>query len=82
MLKELLKNTKLMSKVQALIKENQDEILDIVLFGSSVRGKEKPRDIDLLIIYKTKSNSELNYEIKKEFEIFGIEADLVAKTYR
>ena len=82
MLKELLKNTKLMSKIQALIKENQGEILDAVLFGSSVRGKEKPRDIDLLIIYKTKSNSELNYEIKKEFEIFGIEADLVAKTYR
>lgn len=81
MLKELLKNTKLMSKVHSLITENKEEILDIVLFGSLVRGKEKPRDIDVLIIYKTKVNPELNYKIKKEFEIIGFETDLVAKNY-
>ena len=81
MLKELLRNTKLISKIHNITKENKEEILDIVLFGSSVKGKEKPRDIDLLIIYKTKINSELNYKIKKEFEILGIEVDLVAKNY-
>lgn len=81
MLKELLKNTKLMSKVYNIIKENESEILDIVLFGSLVRGKEKPRDIDLLIIYKTKVNPELNYKTKKEFEILGVEVDLVSKSY-
>ena len=41
----------------------------------------QPKDIDLLIIYKTKINSELNYKIKKELEILGIDVDLVAKTY-
>ena len=81
MLKELLKNTKLMSKVHNLITENKEEILDIVIFGSSVKGKEKPRDIDLFVIYKTKVNSELSYKIKKEFEILGFEIDLVAKNY-
>jgi predicted nucleotidyltransferase len=81
MLRELLKNTQLMSKINGIIKENRDEILDIVLFGSSVKGKEKPRDIDLLVIYKSKINTELNYKIKKEFEILGIEVDLVSKSY-
>ena len=81
MLTESLMNIKLLSKVYFIIKENQDEIIDIVLFGSSVKGKEKPKDVDLLVIYKTKINSELNYKLKKEFEIFGLEVDLVAKTY-
>ncbi|MDP3765355.1 MAG: nucleotidyltransferase domain-containing protein [Nanoarchaeota archaeon] len=81
MLKELLRNTRLMSRVHSIIKENEDQLLDIVLFGSLVRGKEKPRDIDLLLIYKTKINSELSYEIKKQFEVFGVEVDLVSKTY-
>lgn len=70
-----------MSKVHNLITENKEEILDIVLFGSLVRGKEKPRDMDVLVIYKTKVNPELNYKIKKEFEILGFEVDLVAKDY-
>lgn len=81
MLRELLKNTKLMSKVYNIIKENKEEILDIVLFGSSVRGKEKPRDLDLLVIYKTKINPELNYKLKKEFEILKVEIDIVSKSY-
>jgi len=81
MLKELLKNTKLASKIHDVIKEKKDEILDIVLFGSLVRGKEKPKDIDLLIIYNKKINSELNYEIKKEIENLGFKIDLIAKTY-
>ena len=40
MLKELLKNTKLMSKINEIFKENEHEILDIVLFGSTIKGKE------------------------------------------
>lgn len=81
MLKELLKNTKLMSKINDICKDYENEILDIVLFGSSIRGKEKPRDIDLLVIYKTKINSELSYKIKKEFEVLNVEVDLVSKSY-
>ena len=81
MLKELSKNTKLIFKIQDIFKKNESDILDIVLFGSFVRGKEKPRDIDLLVIYKAKINPELNYKIKKEFEILGFEIDLVSKSY-
>ena len=82
MLKELLKNTKLAYKIQNIAKENADEILDIVMFGSSVKGKEKPKDVDLLVIYKTKINQELSYKIKKEIEDLGFEIDLVSKTYK
>lgn len=70
-----------MNKISDIVEENKEEILDIVLFGSLARGKEKPKDLDLLIIYKTKINSDLNYKIKKEFEILGLEVDLTPKSY-
>ena len=38
------------SKIQKWIKENK--IKDVVLFGSLVRGKNKPNDLDLCIIIK------------------------------
>ena len=80
MLKELLKNKKLMSKIKEIIKEEKD-ILDLIIFGSSLKGKDKPEDFDVLIIYKNKFNLDLNYEIKKEFEKTGVKADITAKQY-
>ena len=82
MWKELLKNAKLASKIQNIVKENVVEILDVVVFGSSVKGKEKPKDLDLLVIYKTKINPELSYKIKKAIEVLGVEIDLVQKSYK
>ena len=81
MLKELLKNTKLLSKIYRIYEENENEILDIVIFGSFVKGKDKPKDMDVLLIYKSKINAELSYNIKKEFEAFNLEVDLVSKAY-
>jgi len=81
MLKELLQNTKLMSRIYQTYEQNKNEILDIVIFGSFVRGKEKPKDIDLLLIYKSKVNAELSYSIQKEFETFNLKVDLVSKVY-
>ena len=81
MLKELLKNTKLLSKIYRIYEENENEILDIVIFGSFVKGKDKPKDIDVLLIYKSKINAELSHNIKKEFEAFNLEVDLVSKAY-
>jgi len=40
----------LIKKIKQWIKDNK--ILDVILFGSSVRGKSKPNDIDLCIIIK------------------------------
>jgi len=33
---------------------NKDHVFDIVLFGSSVKGKNRPRDIDIAIIISSK----------------------------
>ena len=61
MLNYLSKKT--ISDIKKIFKENK-ELLDIVLFGSTTKGKEKPADIDILIIYKEKENLNLNNKIK------------------
>ena len=43
-----------------------DEIADIVIFGSYMKGKDNPNDIDLLIIFKEKINKDIEYGIKKK----------------
>jgi len=45
---------KLQSKSKALLKKNKKIIFDIVLFGSIVRGKYKPEDVDVAVIFKEK----------------------------
>lgn len=68
MLRELLKNKKILNRVNEILKN--PEILDIILFGSSIRGKEDPKDIDLIILYspRTKNIIKTSYKIKKELE--------------
>ena len=53
--------TKLSKKV---LKENK-EIEDIILFGSFMKGKSKPKDIDILLIFKTKINKSLETPFKQ-----------------
>ena len=66
MLKELLKNTKLMSKVYGIIKENEDELLDAVLFGSLIKLETKEdSDIDLSIFTKLKKKINTDVYEKK-----------------
>ena len=77
----LLKNTKLMSKIKYFHKENKRDILDIILFGSSVRGKEKPEDIDLLLIYKDKIILDLSYKLRKMIEEHNLKVEIISKTY-
>jgi len=45
-----------------------DEIDDIILFGSLLKGKDKPNDIDLLIIFKEKINKNLEFELRKKLK--------------
>ena len=51
------------------------EIFDIVLYGSSVKGKEKPNDVDILILFEKmplKERTEIAYEFK----------NLISKRYK
>jgi predicted nucleotidyltransferase len=81
MSKELLKNIKFKSVTNSFFKSNLSKILDIILFGSSVRNKESPNDIDLLIIYKDKKNLDLSYELKKALRKNGFEVEISNITY-
>ncbi len=44
----------------------QHELMDIILFGSSVRGKIEPKDIDIILISHEK-NIKKNLEVLQEF---------------
>jgi len=56
------------------------EIDDILLFGSAVRGKEKPTDIDILVIFKNKIDKEVEYKIKKILEKKYKNISIISKT--
>jgi predicted nucleotidyltransferase len=82
MLKELLKNTGLISEIKEFYRKNQDAILDILLFGSAVKGKEKPADIDILVVYKLeKEDLELSYSLNSIFKKRGFAVSITSKTY-
>ncbi|MEW6329308.1 MAG: nucleotidyltransferase domain-containing protein [Candidatus Micrarchaeota archaeon] len=53
-----------------------------MLFGSSVRGKETPRDVDLLVIFKDSVDSDVVHAMRRTVEKLGFDADVVGKTWR
>lgn len=81
MLKELLKNKEFLKIIRESLKEL--EIIDIILFGSIVRGREKPRDIDLLILYvpKTEKIIEKSYRIRKKLEKISKNIHVTSQRY-
>ena len=62
-------------------KKYQKEVLDIILFGSSIKGKDKPRDFDILLLFKENENLNIAYELRKKFERLKIKSQIVTKTY-
>lgn len=79
MSKEQSKNTKLKSEIIKFYMKNKEIILDIIIFGSFIKGKENPKDIDILILYKDKKNIEKSYELKKLLKNFNVE--IIDKSY-
>lgn len=43
----------------------KNEIIDIILFGSSVKGKPIPNDIDICLIFRKEINQKITEEIQK-----------------
>jgi len=79
MLKELLKNKKFNRIIDKCLKNS--DVLDAILFGSIVRGKEEPKDIDILIIFKTLIDREFVYNLRKEFENETFNIHIMPLTY-
>ncbi|MBU0457588.1 MAG: nucleotidyltransferase domain-containing protein [Nanoarchaeota archaeon] len=81
MLKKYLKKT-LESESKKFYLKNKDEVLDIIVFGSFVKGKEKPNDIDILLIFKDKIDLNLSHELKKSLEQkIEMKIEITSKTY-
>jgi predicted nucleotidyltransferase len=62
--------------------KSQEGLIDVFLFGSSIRGKDKPNDIDLLILSKDKTDAEANYRLKVDLEKLGYKVQLTEKNYK
>ena len=78
-LKMILENTRLKKKIKEVLTKNPF-IVDVVVFGSSVRGKRKPKDIDLLVVFKDRVIKSVEHDIKKIVETDYKEISIISKT--
>ncbi|MBU0963235.1 MAG: nucleotidyltransferase domain-containing protein [Nanoarchaeota archaeon] len=62
-----MKKLKIYSDLKKLFK-NKKEILDILIFGSIIKGKSNPKDIDICIIFRENIDINLIKELNKKFE--------------
>jgi len=60
--------------------EKDLKIIDIILFGSAARGKEKPNDIDILVLFRDKVDKDAEYMIRKELEKKYKNVSIISKT--
>ena len=81
MFSAFLKSKEFSSAVIDFYKKHEKDILDIILFGSAVKGKEKPNDLDILLLFKNKEDLDTAYELRKNLETLGIEIHITTKTY-
>ncbi len=81
MLKSLLKNKEFSKIIKEFLKKL--EILDIILFGSAVREKDEPQDLDILVLYSNQDskNTETSYELRKRLEKLFKNIQVISKTY-
>ncbi len=65
-----------------LFKKYERDILDIILFGSFRKGKNKPQDIDVLILFKEKKNQDISYSLRKGLEKkVDLPIQIITRTY-
>ena len=76
----MILNDTILKKNLKTIAAKQKEVEDIIVFGSLVRGKEKPEDIDIIVIFKNKVIREVEYQIRKEIEKKYKNVSIISKT--
>lgn len=77
----MLRNIKLKNRIKKIISLHK-EVDDVVLFGSIIRGKEKPNDIDILVIFKEKIDKEIELSIRKISEKEFTNVSIISKTQK
>lgn len=79
MLKTLLSDTSFNKEIKKFYSQHKNELLDIILFGSIMKGKENPNDIDILLLFKEKEDVNTAYALKKRITKYPLE--ITMKTY-
>jgi len=77
----ILTNTTLVTSLRKILKTD-NKIDDVFVFGSAAREKQKPKDIDILVVFKTKVYVESAYVIRKEIEKHQKPIQVVSKTIK
>lgn len=73
----MLKSSKKYSILSDISKKVKDEnVVDIILFGSAVKGKIEPGDIDIAVIFRDKIDPELINWLDKSYEKEGFNAHI------
>ena len=80
MLEKLLKDTKLKKEVKRIFDENEG-ILDIILFGSVVRGKQHPEDLDILLLFSRKIEDKTIQKLESILKKTEYNFELTTATY-
>lgn len=60
--------------------EDNQGMSDIILFGSAARGKEKPNDVDILVLFKERVDKDTEYWLRKELEKQYAGVSTISKT--
>ena len=75
----ILKNIKLKNELKKFSK-NFDELLDVIVFGSVIKGKSDPSDIDILVLFEKKVDKRIEYELRKILESYYSNISIISKT--
>lgn len=78
MLKDLLKNREFKKISQKILE--CPHVVDLIIYGSLVRGKEDYRDIDVMILWNSLDREE-EYSFRKMLQGFDKKIEVVSKTY-
>ncbi|MFH1440395.1 MAG: nucleotidyltransferase domain-containing protein [Candidatus Woesearchaeota archaeon] len=65
-------------KCKPFFEKHKNEIEDIVFFGSRMKGKLNPKDLDILLIFKKKVNKEIEYQLKNILGLLVFEINQIS----
>lgn len=71
----------LLSEARRFLRKNPHTVHDVIVFGSLMRGKESPSDIDILILFQFKEDRELAYNLRKSMEKNYPKVEVIPKTF-
>lgn len=75
----ILKNITLKNRLKKII-EKHPEVCDILIFGSVIRGKSKPNDFDVLVLFENEIDKDTEYLLRKEIEKDYSNVSIISKT--